>query len=89
MEVTAEKLKSKAKYPGIPTVRYYRSLLDEEFGPFGCKWIRKHLEDILENRLPLNRGAKAGKGDYDHYFIPSGVDDDELPWDVNDTTMDW
>jgi hypothetical protein len=89
MEVTAEKLKSRSKYHDIPRAAYYRSLLDEDFGPFGCGYIRESLKNVLESRLPLNKRAEAGKGVFDEYFISHEVWDGELPWDVNDTSMDW
>jgi len=89
MEVTAEKLKSRTENHDIPRAEYYRSLLDEEFGPFGCEYIREELKDLLENRLPINRRAEAGKADFKEHFISVQVYDHELPWDVNDTSMDW
>lgn len=73
----------------IPAANYYRSLYDEEFGPFGSRYIRMRLKDVLENRLPLNSKAVAGEGSFKEHFIYLEVHDMDLPWDVNDTSMDW
>jgi hypothetical protein len=93
MELTAEKLMNipngKLMPEVIPAANYYRSLHDEEFGPFGCRYIRGKLKDILENRLPLNRRAVAGEGRFKEHLIYHEFWDDDLPWDVKGTSMDW
>lgn len=42
---------------------------------------------VLKNSMTLNRGAVAGEGKYEHFFLFPEISDDDLPWDT--TEADW
>jgi hypothetical protein len=74
----------------IPIVKFYRSLFKEEHGAFGCQGL---FREELRNELPLNKTAVAGvhsmDGNFEEHFLFMYIEDSDLPWDVNDTSMDW
>jgi hypothetical protein len=74
----------------IPLARFYRSLYDEQHGPFGHEEL---FRDELENHLPLNKTTVAGlrtfDGNFEEHFLYMYIRNNELPWGADDTSMDW
>ncbi|RDL32969.1 uncharacterized protein BP5553_08408 [Venustampulla echinocandica] len=68
---------------------YYRKLSDEVRFARDAAEIKMLLNDLLENNLKLSpfRLRKAGEDMLSDSFLCGEIDDDDLPWDLEET--DW
>jgi hypothetical protein len=77
-----------ANYDEAELPAFYRELSkkqdDNKEYPFS-----NALKEVLENNLVLIRQGKEliESSDYDYYFLCAEIDDEDLPWDVNE--IDW
>ncbi len=61
---------------------YFRACLQystRDFVSDSLKQFRCWLEPLLENKLFLHRGAVAGQGEFEDYFLNVEIPDEDLP----------
>ncbi len=66
--------------------RYYQAIYDTQ-SPDGSSLFESDLEPLMSNRLELIKWIKAGEGAYKDWFLCGKIEDDELPWDIEEE--DW
>lgn len=50
--------------------------------------LKTLFESVLKSNLILNnKGCRSGEGDHEDYLFSAELDDEELPWDINE--RDW